>query len=277
MVAHTAGQYLIPKLKKSGNRNDLSENGATPSGLMTVDFVVPNIDTGGFGPFPINKAMRGLKGNAAMHFTLDGVSRIFHPGVRNGVYFHTGYWKQWTSVTQTMPESHGCVHVHPAGIKHLWDTFTYYGIKPTDMYHEPLQERGLISIEVIETHQQELTARRYKQHYLKQDNAINNNPFVLGAYNKTGKAQAIVWKHTPADPMGPYAGSKNPPANWPLHNSPVVPPTAPIAKQATRRQLEAELDTEELKPIITQEHHQQHRHNKHHKNNGVHVSVAIEA
>ena len=95
--------------------NQLSTDGSTPTGLSEIDLNSPEIcddceDL--YGPYPVNRLVRGLEGNAA----------LLLPQVRNGILVHTGAWanhSSWTP-TQPMPNSDGCIHAHPADIQKLW-------------------------------------------------------------------------------------------------------------------------------------------------------------
>jgi hypothetical protein len=228
IMAKTAGQYLTKRQPQSGNTNDLSPNGATPSGLMTIDFVTPNMDLLGFGPWPINRVLRGLKGNAAIKFNLNGNKKTFVPHVRNGVYYHTGYWGGWRTVRQEMPVSHGCVHVHPAGIKHVYDTLMYYGIRPTSLYqNRGFLERGLLSVEVMNNDAQLRAHEQYKALYARQDNQIVNNGFIFGRLDDAAKARAAQYRAAGPDAAGPNTGARNPTAN-------VYPPPSAAPAPAPR-------------------------------------------
>lgn len=89
--------------------SQLCGSGDTPTGLMTFDLNSPEDDPKSFGPFPVNRAVLGLSGNA--EFLL--------PYARNGILMHTGEWEGWAP-PQPMPDSHGCVHAWPDAIENVW-------------------------------------------------------------------------------------------------------------------------------------------------------------
>ena len=92
--------------------NCLADDGATPTGLMTFDLNSPETDPVSFGPYPVNRAVQGLKGNAFV------ISNI-----RDGILMHTGEWPDWNP-SKEMPNSHGCIHCHPNAIKTIWHILT---------------------------------------------------------------------------------------------------------------------------------------------------------
>jgi len=125
-------------------RNDLSSNGATPSGLMECDLNSPESDTKSFGPYPINRAVLGLKGNA--HFLIRNNAQT---SIRKGILVHTGQWQGWKA-PMPMPNSHGCIHVWPNEIKAIWQTLVKLGVQVrnnTDgALPYPYQPQGLLSV-----------------------------------------------------------------------------------------------------------------------------------
>jgi hypothetical protein len=54
-------------------------------GLMTFDLNSPENDPVDFGPYPVNRAVQGLKGNAF----------IVISNIRDGILLHTGEWPNW--------------------------------------------------------------------------------------------------------------------------------------------------------------------------------------
>lgn len=92
--------------------NMLSSSGATPTGLSAVDLNSPEDAPRLYGPYPVNRWVRGLAGNAA--FLL--------PHIRNGILLHTGAWgaaSGWR-VGEPMPNSAGCVHAYPQDVHDVW-------------------------------------------------------------------------------------------------------------------------------------------------------------
>ena len=72
-------------------------SGDTPTGIAEVDLNTPEGNATLYGPYPVNRVVRGLKGNAA--FLL--------PSIRDGILLHTGAWG--SSNLSAMPNSAGCV------------------------------------------------------------------------------------------------------------------------------------------------------------------------
>ena len=122
--------------------NALASNGATPTGLMTFDLNTPEPDPKDYGPYDVNRAPDGLKGNAA--FILGGI--------RNGILLHTGEWDNWTP-SQPMPNSHGCIHAHPADIKFIAQVLQSIGVvaheNPFGQRPYPFRPQGLLSVYVV--------------------------------------------------------------------------------------------------------------------------------
>jgi hypothetical protein len=98
--------------------NELSNSGSTPTGLSTFDLNSPEDDPKSFGPYPVNRAVQGLKGNA----------QIVISNIRSGILMHTGEWDNWNP-RLPMPNSHGCIHGHPEDIKLVWQKLVALGVK----------------------------------------------------------------------------------------------------------------------------------------------------
>ena len=97
--------------------SSLAPDGNTPTGLSEVDLNSPEAEAKLYGPYPVNRFVRGLSGNA--YVVLGGDSL---PPIRNGVLMHTGQWaahSQWQS-GEPMPNSAGCVHAEPRDIEAVW-------------------------------------------------------------------------------------------------------------------------------------------------------------
>jgi len=102
---HTHGQN-----DGNGNAlNQLSGSGSTPTGLSSFDLNTPEPDPVDYGPYPINRAVTGLAGNA----------QIVISDIRDGILMHTGEWPNWNP-NMEMPNSHGCIHAHPDAIQQVW-------------------------------------------------------------------------------------------------------------------------------------------------------------
>lgn len=82
-----------------------ASNGNTPTGLIECDLNTPEDNSTLFGPYPINRAVQGVEGNAA----------FLIPNFRNGILLHTGEWPKWQP-PQPMPNSEGCIHAWPQEI-----------------------------------------------------------------------------------------------------------------------------------------------------------------
>jgi hypothetical protein len=170
--------------------HDFLTNGNTPSGEFEIDWVVNTLSKAAFGPWTINHLMRGIKGNAATQWN----GRRLYGGNRGGIYLHTGVWRSWTKPQSLMPVSHGCLHTHPSGIKHIYDVMNYYKIKPNPIGSGPA--RGYLGIETIVDKQQLENYKQYIAAYIAQNNQVTNKEFVL--------TQVIPVK---PDPSGPKTGA----------------------------------------------------------------------
>ncbi|EFA75486.1 eukaryotic translation initiation factor 2 alpha kinase [Heterostelium album PN500] len=93
--------------------NQLCGSGSTPTGLMTFDLNSPEPDPVSFGPYPINRAVEGLAGNAF----------IVISNIRDGILLHTGEWAGWNP-SLPMPPSHGCIHSYPQYIDEIQTILT---------------------------------------------------------------------------------------------------------------------------------------------------------
>jgi hypothetical protein len=62
--------------------NQFSSNGATVTGMIEVDLNTPEPDPKLYGPYPVTRLVRGLKGNA----------QFLMPNIRDGLLLHTGNW-----------------------------------------------------------------------------------------------------------------------------------------------------------------------------------------
>jgi len=123
--------------------SQLCTSGETPTGLMTFDLNSPEPDPILYGPYPINRAVQGILGNAA----------IVISNIRDGILMHTGHWANW-SPPMPMPNSHGCIHAYPQDIKEVWELLVSLGVKIRNNTYGslpyPYPTQGLLSIELIE-------------------------------------------------------------------------------------------------------------------------------
>lgn len=99
--------------------NQFTSNGATTTGLVEMDLNSPEPDPELYGPWPVNRVVRGLEGNAA--FLL--------PYIRDGQLIHTGNWTSggWDN-TKTMPNSAGCIHSHPEYVERIYKELVKRGV-----------------------------------------------------------------------------------------------------------------------------------------------------
>ena len=101
-----------------------------------------------YGPYPINRAVNGLEGNA--RFVLTGNRSTL---MRNGILMHTGEWDNWAP-GQPMPNSDGCIHIYPEMCKKVWHLLVGLGVKvrknPFGTLPYPFQPQGLLSVECLD-------------------------------------------------------------------------------------------------------------------------------
>ena len=128
--------------------NQFSGDGVTPTGLTLFDLNSPEDDPKSFGIWPVNRAVMGLSGNAAVAITGEA-STLF----RNGILMHTGEWQDWDP-SQPMPDSHGCIHAHPDAIQAVWQLLLQLGVQVRNntmgTLPYPYKPQGLLSVELIQ-------------------------------------------------------------------------------------------------------------------------------
>eukprot|EP00050_Salpingoeca_kvevrii_P011275 m.14141 g.14141 ORF g.14141 m.14141 type:complete len:300 (-) comp3346_c0_seq2:1744-2643(-) len=119
-----------------------ASDGNTPTGLHEFDLNTPEPDPKSYGPYPVNRAVLGLEGNA----------KIVTPHLRYGILLHTGEWPGWTP-QQSMPNSEGCIHAHPDDIKRVAELLQARGVvahkNPFGQLPYPYKPQGLLSVELI--------------------------------------------------------------------------------------------------------------------------------
>lgn len=138
-------------LDKSGKAiNQFTTNGNTPTGLIKCDLNTKEPNEKSFGPYPVIRAVKGIKGNAGI-----GMNRndTFLSDYRSGILIHTGEWPNWNPA-MNMPNSNGCLHVHPDDLKkidsilmdelHVKLNVNTFGKRPY-----PYRCQGLLSIQQI--------------------------------------------------------------------------------------------------------------------------------
>jgi len=126
------------RLKGQLEYNQLTSDGDTPTGLYSFDLNTPEDDPKEYGPYDVNRAVYGLKGNA----------QWIYPKVRSGILLHTG---EWNVQNGQMPDSHGCIHAMPQDIKLIAEILTnQLGIVAHEnlfgKYPYPFQPQGLLSV-----------------------------------------------------------------------------------------------------------------------------------
>lgn len=127
--------------------NQFTPNGNTVTGIIEVDLNSPEPDPTSFGPWPVNRFVRGLEGNAL----------LLLPNIRDGILLHTGNWttdsQQWDP-TMTMPNSAGCVHGHPSVVEQIYKTLVDIGVTINDNTFSgknyPYKPQGIAVVELID-------------------------------------------------------------------------------------------------------------------------------
>lgn len=149
--AHGTDSYPVPPWPYFDNNNYglnmFSSDGDTPTGLIEFDLNSPEPDTREFGPWPINRAVRGIEGNAG----------FLIPAIRNGILLHTGEWStvsDWQP-PQPMPNSLGCIHAWPQSIETVFDILTQrlnVTVRPNPFGKTPYpyEPQGLLSVQQID-------------------------------------------------------------------------------------------------------------------------------
>jgi len=137
--------YQFPaRLHGEGVRNQFCTDGNTPTGLSLFDLNSPEDDPKSFGPYPINRVVSGLKGNAELLLSNNKNT------IRSGILLHTGEWSNWQP-PQPMPNSDGCIHTWPNSCKQIWNILVSIGVvvrqNTGGALPYPYEPQGIISIE----------------------------------------------------------------------------------------------------------------------------------
>ncbi|EFC37778.1 predicted protein [Naegleria gruberi] len=124
------------------NLNQLTSDGDTPTGLYTFDLNTPEDNPVEYGPYDVNRAVYGLKGN----------SLLIYPKYRSGILMHTGEWN--IKPNDPMPNSHGCIHAMPHDIQLIANILkNELGVVANEntfgKYPYPYQQQGLLSVVLI--------------------------------------------------------------------------------------------------------------------------------
>ena len=141
-----SGNHTWPDYTPDEGLNMFSSNGNTPTGFMEVDLNSPEPDPTKYGPYPVNRFINGMRGNAEFLMTRTN-------SVRNGILLHTGEWPNW-SPSEDMPNSEGCIHAHPDDIKNIWQILvSQCGVEvrdnPYGQQPYPYQPQGIATIEQV--------------------------------------------------------------------------------------------------------------------------------
>lgn len=129
--------------------NQFTSSGNTPTGVVEVDLNSPEPNPQVYGPWPVNRIVRGVEGNA--EFLL--------PSIRDGILMHTGNWTTadhgtFDPRTMTMPNSDGCLHLHPKDIERIYRELLRIGVtvndNPFSGKEYPYKPQGVAVITLVE-------------------------------------------------------------------------------------------------------------------------------
>eukprot|EP00008_Paramoeba_atlantica_P003055 CAMPEP_0201488958 /NCGR_PEP_ID=MMETSP0151_2-20130828/20759_1 /ASSEMBLY_ACC=CAM_ASM_000257 /TAXON_ID=200890 /ORGANISM="Paramoeba atlantica, Strain 621/1 / CCAP 1560/9" /LENGTH=266 /DNA_ID=CAMNT_0047874407 /DNA_START=214 /DNA_END=1014 /DNA_ORIENTATION=- len=135
-----------PDYTQDEGLNMFSTNGNTPTGFFEVDLNSPEPNSTLYGPYPVNRFLNGMRGNAEFLNTPTG-------SVRSGILLHTGEWPGWTE-GQPMPNSDGCLHAAPEDIQTIWQLLVNecgVEVRPNPYGEQPYpyQPQGVGSVEQV--------------------------------------------------------------------------------------------------------------------------------
>ena len=124
-----------------------ASSGATVTGLIAIDLNTPEPDAQLYGPWPVNRFVRGIDGNA----------KLLLPHIRDGILIHTGNWttdsKPWNP-TMAMPNSAGCIHAHPNDIEKIYKALTKLGVvannNPFSGQAYPYEPQGIAVVQQMD-------------------------------------------------------------------------------------------------------------------------------
>ena len=135
-----------PHYSRTPGLTQLAPDGNTPTGLYELDLNTPEGNATLYGPYAVNRAVRGLAGNAASVYAGHGVGR-------SGILVHTGEWLGWGGPGHPMPDSMGCVHAHPADVATIAGMLMARSIEPrkntAGKLPYPYSPRGLMSVYTV--------------------------------------------------------------------------------------------------------------------------------
>jgi len=128
--------------------NTFSSNGMTTTGIIEIDLNTAEPNATLYGPWPVNRLVRGLQGNA----------QFLLPYIRDGQLLHTGNWTtastgEWNP-TLPMPNSSGCLHAHPSAVEKIASLLTSVcGVtvneNPFSGKNYPFKPQGIMVVEAI--------------------------------------------------------------------------------------------------------------------------------
>lgn len=123
------------------------DDGNTVTGLVEMDLNSPEPSPELYGPWPVNRLVRGLDGNAL----------FLAPKIRDGILIHTGNWstaEQSWDPTMDMPNSSGCIHAHPADVEKIYNLLVGLGVQvnnnPFSGKNYPYKPQGIGVIELVD-------------------------------------------------------------------------------------------------------------------------------
>eukprot|EP01034_Spumella_vulgaris_P033770 gene33770-41660_t len=124
--------------------NQFTSNGNTITGLVEIDLNTPEPSAQLYGPYNVNRIVRGLDGNA----------KTLLPNIRDGQLIHTGDWStstvHWTE-KMDMPNSSGCIHAHPSDVEKISSILISLGVtankNPFSGVNYPYKPQGIAVIQ----------------------------------------------------------------------------------------------------------------------------------
>mmetsp|Transcript_30081 Transcript_30081/g.68106 ORF Transcript_30081/g.68106 Transcript_30081/m.68106 type:complete len:295 (+) Transcript_30081:44-928(+) len=123
---------------------EFASSGNTITGLTEMDLNSPEGVPKLYGPYNVNRAVKGLEGN----------SKLMLPHIRDGILIHTGEWPGW-SEGQAMPNSNGCIHVWPSTCKRIADELAKLGVEARPNTgggkDYPYKPQGLLSVDHVDS------------------------------------------------------------------------------------------------------------------------------
>lgn len=129
-------------------RNLFTNDGNTPTGLMSLDFNSPEPDPVSYGPYPINRAVAGIRTPGPQ-----SNAELLVPNIRSGILVHTGEWPEWKPPME-MPNSEGCIHSWPQFIQQIALILPTLGVKMRNntggAMPYPYETQGILSVELID-------------------------------------------------------------------------------------------------------------------------------